>query len=650
MNTQNNEKIRCIVFFEEIDFIWFFFVIYYLLKGRPIYYIRINRILEKSSMISKLVENRKIMKFNTADTGTNHLYALNSIVLEDIEKIFNENLGNNKTLLFFERLVENKSIINSYKKGVATFLFEFYRMVMYIDILKNDLGIEKECICFYPGRTFLNLCGIPYVDKYIKKEFPAIFSLSGRLVYKVLYYLSKAKWILIYFAFPFWVFFSVGIPSFRKTVKLKYNIGIRAGSNDWSLSNKYRCFDFLFDNKNISSENTIFCSEEKISSEYKKNILGKKYRLVEVRKILKNANLDYINTIFIKKFFPVYIKCLVHSIFENVSILILTAKLFRTYLIWSAFEMKYELKNYITYSEYIQEDILRNILLEKNGVRTWIYEHSISAIDSYESPGNNFLLMLETFCYYDTCIVWGKRMESFIKRHPHKIKNFERLGCFWSEHVRIILEGKYETDVLRAAKKKFLQNERIIPEKIIGVFDTTAGGDSIIAEADMIDFINAMFELLDENPTFGIIFKNKFPLRLLSITNPSLLESYEKIRDHPRCYLADELNSDPSETIASSDLVISISFTSPTVEALGARKKAIYYAPNNKFRGSYYDRIPRIVAHDCEDLKRMTNYWLNEMTETEFCYIIDKYIVGELDQYADGKAITRFRAELTKEQ
>ena len=147
---------------------------------------------------------------------------------------------------------------------------------------------------------------------------------------------------------------------------------------------------------------------------------------------------------------------------------------------------------------------------------------------------------------------------------------------------------------------------------------------------------------------FGIIFKNKRSLKFLSIKNPGIIEIYEKIRNHSRCYLADELNSDPSETIAASDLVISASFTSPTIEALCSKKKAIYYAPNNKFRGTYYDQIPHFVAHNYGELKEMVDYWLNEMSDMEFNFLLNRYVLGELDPYLDGKAITRFRDKLVE--
>jgi hypothetical protein len=106
------------------------------------------------------------------------------------------------------------------------------------------------------------------------------------------------------------------------------------------------------------------------------------------------------------------------------------------------------------------------------------------------------------------------------------------------------------------------------------------------------------------------------------------------------------MDSDPSETIAAADLVISAPFTSPTIESLGARKKALYFDSTGRFPNTYYDRFPRFVAHDSDELKRVIDYWLNEITDEEFNAFLTTHILNELDEYLDGLAITRFRSLL----
>ena len=115
---------------------------------------------------------------------------------------------------------------------------------------------------------------------------------------------------------------------------------------------------------------------------------------------------------------------------------------------------------------------------------------------------------------------------------------------------------------------------------------------------------------------------------------------------YPRCYTTTGSQSDPSEVTAISDLVVSACFTSVTVEALGARKRAIYFDATGKFRNLYFDRFPRFVAHSTDELIDLVRYWLYENSEQEFTAFLETYIKGELESYLDGKAITRFRERI----
>jgi hypothetical protein len=49
------------------------------------------------------------------------------------------------------------------------------------------------------------------------------------------------------------------------------------------------------------------------------------------------------------------------------------------------------------------------------------------------------------------------------------------------------------------------------------------------------------------------------------------------------------------------------------------------------------------VAHNYEELKKLVNYWLYEVTDKEFDNFLNKYVKNEIDPYLDGKALTRLR-------
>jgi len=150
--------------------------------------------------------------------------------------------------------------------------------------------------------------------------------------------------------------------------------------------------------------------------------------------------------------------------------------------------------------------------------------------------------------------------------------------------------------------------------------------------------------LLQDFPEVGIVFKAmKWPEE-----TPYLNEIYNRLKNHPRCllfYMWDKEGISASEVIAFSDFTISCAYTSPSAEALGAKKKAIYYDVAGTDLGDkyYYNRYPNFVAHSYEELKKLTKYWLYEATEEQFEEFLNRYVKDEIDPYLDRKALTRLR-------
>ena len=400
----------------------------------------------------------------------------------------------------------------------------------------------------------------------------------------------------------------------------------------------------------IAKDDVLFCLEEPVPAEIKQKILDNEYHYVEIRNILKNATFTYWRNTFFESFIPSWTTCLKNSFTEPPFVVQLCCESMFRFLLWKRFEEKYAINHYVTYDEYHPSDIVRNIVLEKQGVSTWMYAHSISTPDFYSPPGYpDFKGRHYAYFQYDNFVVWSEKMERYYRTHPHNIKNFHKLGCLWSEHVRVITDRGLENITLKALQQKCLEKDIPCPEKVIGVFDDSVSGETALHEPDIIEFIDKIFQILEDYPTFGIIFKKKRSFVQLSLWNPTLVPYYQKLKNHPRCYLTEELGSDPAETIAGADLVISAAFTTPTIEALCAKKKAIYFDPTGKFRETYFDNIPGFVAHDYDELKIAIDYWLNEITDEQFLEFLNRHVLRELDEYLDGMAITRFRQKLCAE-
>jgi len=172
-------------------------------------------------------------------------------------------------------------------------------------------------------------------------------------------------------------------------------------------------------------------------------------------------------------------------------------------------------------------------------------------------------------------------------------------------------------------------------------------------------FYQCILKLLEEFPNILVIVKEKKSEEdVLNIyenlggNSDIFYKQYkpalDRLRKHQRCYVTG-YKGDSSEIIAMSDLTVSLAFSSSTVEALCARKKAIFFDPGDRWRGCRYDRITNLVAHSYEELKHLIQKLLYETSEEEYRDFLNTYVKGIYDPYLDGKAVTRFRQVLGRQ-
>jgi polysaccharide biosynthesis PFTS motif protein len=301
----------------------------------------------------------------------------------------------------------------------------------------------------------------------------------------------------------------------------------------------------------------------------------------------------------------------------------------------------------VAYNDFSINHVIRNILFNQHGIKTWYYLHTCHFIYAF-LPQTKSIPDREiewSYMYYDNLVSWNDKLTRYFDIHPTAIKKYVNIGSLWSEHVRMISDGELESNILKDMKNKM----NVLPDKIISVFDTTFGPGVPLQPNDMVLFIEGIIRLLDNHPDIGVIFKEKMDWEELTNIHhdKAILSAYEKLKGHNRCYVIGS-RYETAEVIAASDLVISACFTSCTIETLGARKKAIYFDATNKFESTYYDSFPKLIAHGFSELENLVNYWLYEVKENDFENYVQKHVIDELDAHADGRAITRFRELLAQ--
>jgi len=568
--------------------------------------------------------------------------------IQTVEDVYRVKFEKLRVITTFVARLNSEKMHLAYKKVLLETLHRFYRAKAALHKISQDLA--EEYVVFIPNDSLTIQRWLESAGHGLNAPLiPANIHIPWwGWVYSKIIVLGRAlKWIGGFFIFPIWVFCRIRTIQRSPQEKQHFQVGIRAYKTDIAFKFPYRSIDFLLDGKKITKENTLFCVETEISPEYWQELRQRSYHFVDLPNAPRSVSFDFFRRILIKDFLMFWFRCWRGIMLTPTFFIKVTLKNWMTYLAWMRFLESYSVRHLVVYNDFGEQHIIRNILLSRDKTQTWYYLHSRNSDDIFapESERHRHVYVSFSYLYYDNFIRWSWNIENYYK--PHCIQRFLDLGCLWSEHVKSISQRPDFEKIRGDYRKKF----KVQAKKMIAVFDTSFGFGTgyVLRLEDIILFTEDIWRLLDEFPDIQIIFKEKNIRDEVEVECPQILPLYEKLAGHQRCYFTGWF-TDPSEINAVADLSITACFSSTTVEALGARKKAIYYDPNGFLKGTYYDKFPYLVAHSYEELKALVKYYLYEVSDKEFNRWVDQVIVDEIDAFADGQAITRLRDLLTKEE
>jgi len=399
------------------------------------------------------------------------------------------------------------------------------------------------------------------------------------------------------------------------------------------FANNTRGCDFLLDGKRIRKENTIFIPIVRLSK--------------QCIQTMEKEGLNVANSAGVIPYVVIW-KVMVNSwvvlarmVQTPLWAARVTVRLLNQYLVWNSFLHKYGIRQLISYCDFGVEHIGRNILLKQSGARTWYYldTENYGALNFRNRDCHPRRHHFWGYLYYDNFVAWSPRAVEYHQAHKQEIGKYYALGSLWSEHIRLLRQGKISSslqDILATVGYSDKQ-------KIVGVFDSSYVNSSLTTYQDGVAFALAIEKLLEHLPGIFVIWKEKKPRWVHQESNDfNLVSLYDRLANYPNCYFTG-YDTSSAEVQALSSLVISFPFTSATIEAIGAKVKAIYYAPNEKYWESYYEKIPDLVAHNHTELVRMAERLLYHTTSSKYENHIEKYMKDRIVPFLDANAITRFR-------
>jgi len=587
-----------IIIFDELTIISYPLYLIYWLMGYDLYLFGgISGVLSKFDIpYTKL----KVINFVNSDSDE---YIENKII-DWVNNNFDILIGDSKILKKYSSFLPIHELELAYKKKLIVKLYQDTQKILSINKYFENEDSPRKLI-YYSNITSIhshlnqfdiyNLLGIK--NKLFSPKWYKLIILVKEIIHRILLFITFIFKYLFYLKF-------ILAPSSNFEIQ-SYLIALRAYPTDFAFHNKYRTIDFLIDGKKIKKENVLFCAEGPTENHIENfNKKGYNYVIINSQNMLTNISPK--SKTQVKKFmYAVFSTQLIESLINYTWITEVSSEIFSSYILWTDFTDKYKVKHYIVYNDFGSSAIIRNAIFSRSGVETWYYDHSTHFAGLLTPENKDLYLSTHLSCLnYSHYVIWNEFCKNMLDSLPNSIKSYEKVGPIWSEIAFNISPDSNETSHI--VSKHFIENNGTIPDKIIGVFDTTFGDSVPLSCEDITKFIQGIIELLDNFKKVGVVFRRKDLIGESNEKYPEMIAVYDALKKHPRCFLIDTHIGDTSEVIALSDFVISACFTSTTIESLGVGKKAIFFDATNKFRKTYCDR-PKLVAHDVNELFILTN-------------------------------------------
>lgn len=585
--------------------------------------------------VDSLIKNHEINLLKAVQLDAKEIYQLSADkAVEVIESVFHEYRKEHKELFeFVSNSLKSPEAENAFKKNLCDRLAEFYStnillhriskffghkpVLMYTEInaqsylyMKSLLLRSKQEVFEHPNVQFSSEVYIKSFFENLKQNLMSLFRLSAQTVA------------------------SGFLGSFNSSggdKKRSYSYGMAIVSPTRQLKDSQQRPDFIIDRKKIHAEDVVYFPLVDLISEQKKQleaILGAVYYPPRAGRYFSNFT----------KWLKLFRLALKKNFLGNADEINTACNVFFHYFSWQKVLNDIKLKHFITYCDFGVGHIGRNLALNQAGAQAWYFTDSMNMGCNLkvEEDECNMRHPFWTYLYYDHFVTWDELLARYFKEHPGTLKQVHVVGCLWGGHIN----NKNQTK--NPAVDAIVKNSEGCFK--LAVFDTTYSRNGITSYAEGIAFAENLLQLADAFPDIHIILKEKKDRNLHSVFDPvlgpELLNLYNRINVHPRMTICSD-QTDSSELISISNMVVSFPFTSTTFEALSVNKPAIWHDPLDCYKGTPYAKVGGVITHSYEELKAKVMEIKNMQINSYHNPIPTNSPL--MDPYRDGRAIDRFR-------
>ena len=570
--------------------------------------IRINDILLKIKIINEktlllVIWDRKLLNFlfekNINKNVEIELFSWNlfqdkyhlrwqshEIAYNNLEKDFTNLIKQNETIYnFMENLYKTSDVCYALKKNI---------------LIETQQRIEKEKII-----ENLRIL-IPNIEIFINKK--SINSFSSHGIINNIYFSFKNIFIFLFYGI-----YAILKINLRKRKKNFNKIAIRLYGDGYKISKSHNSLDWINDNNKIKNNDINIVIENLIDKNDIREIKKKKYNYYFClkRKPIQFLDLSLISFILFK-IYPGILYNFFNFIAAPLSIKKTINSAIINKIVWTNFINFNEPKIFISYHNYQNDHIFRNIILKKINCKSITFKHT-QGENIYDTRGKyNNVIQGYNFHYQE--YLWGKSSLEMSKKDHNKSINLRIIPPIWSskeirsfsrDNLGIKTQEENCISVFTSGLN-LGQNNSIIGQKNI---------HNVNSIYDHVNFLKFFIKFLKIYTDKIILFKPKYKIKY-AMTNPLMSKSIDELLSSGRFFIYDDI-SRASTIYENSKIVISMPFTSVVIEALCAGKKSFFLDINGRFKHSYYKKFPDLIANSEKESFKLYNKW-NNMNSADF--------------------------------
>ena len=637
------------VFFERIRTVHYLLVLFYLWRGYEVYAFDFDDSIKPPRWLRRLINAGKVERIIPNPWSIVHGQAIDQTELV-YPKL--KATGAQKSL---RRFLKDEETDLVFKKMLLPEIFTCLYVNTHLGAVAKVMS-QSRTVCFFHDKynvfhRMLARHGTHDLDPLVHVRRPLWY--TG--VAPLLRWLDK-----ISYALPRWGYLvsrtslmAIGnlLPR-REAEKLQASYAIPIEQRFQVAMSGKRYFDFLVDRTNITAANVLFLFRIPLDKSIRRHCDRNGYNVIEQRHLLGvrslagsrwawSVILGYLAALM--RIWPLdrQPRAFVAGVLQSIYI----------HMQHEALSKRATFKHYVYANQESARQVAVNIVLRKQGVTTWNYAMFIGGGFLHAKKGDFAAKRHTIWAFFNGDHYLGATQHAidFYKLHCQTVRQYHDIGCIFSEMVREYLAETGKEGLAR----RFFARPLTKSQRVVSFFDTTFLDadnvpvnfwDGILFYEDILRF------LADFQDAFVVVKPSKdeqivgSPKSQWSSAKASgkLMAVWDTLKQHPRVHWAGTTGDVPA-IIAASDLVVTHCLSSPTFEALGARRKAIWYESGEKHRGVLYDSIPGLIVHGYEQLREHVRHLLWEVSEDEYAAYLDEHIKNRVESFLDGRALSRFR-------